>query len=312
MDFIPDLHLRDAPDLAASEVATHILLSRQVHGDLTWLVVEGHADDRLFDRFVDIDRTRIACACGRQAVLLVSEKLARFNRREGFVGIIDLDFDGVTGGVPFAPPLFATDSHDIETMCLATDHAVGAVLSEHCDRGKRRDYRSRTGLTVRKALLKAARHIGLVRLASLDGRMGLWVAEWDHASHYPLFISDLSVDEEALYSFLGSVPTLRRDGASKTCTPNEIRRLRAAVRKLETLHAVCSSLHLACGHDICKILSCSIGPGRVLGGRSVTPSEIERDLRLAYPEHVFKRTQLYASLAGWQVDNAGWTLLCKE
>lgn len=310
MDFIPDRHLRNDPRGAAAQVAAHILLDRQVNPDTAWLVVEGVADDRLFDRFVDLQRTRLACACGRRAVLEVSDQLSRYSKRDGFVGVVDLDFDALRGSPPVLAPVFVTDSHDIETMCLASDHALNAVLSEYCDRERRREFESTTGKSIRQTVLEAAREIGLIRLASLELRLGLKVAGWDYRSHYPQFLDDLKVDRERLYAFLESTPTLRYDGSNRTCTADQISELRAAVSRLDGLYAASDTLLIACGHDACKVLAASIGPSRILGGPNhVEPRRIEQGLRLAYPEHVFLNTKLFNSLKAWQEDNQAWTLL---
>ena len=310
MDFLPDPHLRNDPLGAAAQIASHILLTRQVHPDAAWLVVEGVSDDRLFDRFVDLHGTRLACAYGKDAVLEVSNCLARFAKRDGFVGVVDLDFDGLTGAPPVLPPVFVTDTHDVETMCLASDQALEAVLSEYCDRVRRRDFESSTGQTVRQAVLAAARELGLVRLASLEEHLGLRVSAWDHRSHYPAFLDDLEVDRERMYSFLEATPLAKHGGLRRACSPSEISALRAAISRLNGLHSSCSTLLIACGHDVCKVLSASIGPSRILGGPSdIEPWVIERGLRLAYPEHVFLTTRLFAALKAWQQANQAWKLL---
>ena len=290
-------------------MASHILLSRQVHPDTTWLVVEGVADDRLFGRFVDLHGTRLACACGRRAVMEVSNQLARFSKRDGFVGVVDLDFDALRDASPVLPPVFVTDTHDVETMCLASDDALEAVLCEYCDRERWREFESPVGQSVRQAVLAAAREIGLIRLASLELRLGLKVAAWDHRSHYPAFLDDLKVDRGKLYSFLETTPTLRSDGLRRSCTPCDVNALRTAVNRLDDLHSNRDSLLIACGHDACRVLSASIGPSRILGGRDVEPKAIEQALRLAYPEHVFLSTKLFAALKAWQQANQAWKLL---
>lgn len=310
MDFSPDQHLRDDPEGAASQIASHILLTRQVEPDKTWLVVEGAADDKLFDRFIDLHGARLACAFGRKAVLEVSERLARFSRRDGFVGVVDLDFDGVDGVSRASSPVFATDTHDLETMCLASDHALDAVLAEFCDRKLRREFEAASGRSVRQATLAAARELGFVRLASLKRRLGLRVAAWSHQTHYPAFLEGLTVNRENVLAFLGTTPTVSQDGTERTCSSDEIEVLRATLSELEAAHAGRDTLLVACGHDACKILAASIGPERTLGGsREISPWLIEQGLRLAYPEYVFVSTRLFTELQAWQLSNREWKLL---
>ena len=309
MDYIPNPHLRRDPEDAAADVAAHILLTRQVDPDAAWLVVEGIADDHLFDPYVDL-KSRMACACGKRAVELVSDKLARWGKRDGFVGVVDQDFDALLGAPPAISPVFTTDTHDIETMCLASDEAMDAVLSEHSDRECRRKFQFDTGQSVRLAVLAAAREIGLIRLASLKKGLRLNVAEWDCRRHYPAFLADLKVDRSKLCSFLETTPTLRRDGSSRCCTSSEISTLRAEVNRLDEVHSGCDALLIACGHDACKVLSASIGPTRVLGGdHGIEPNALEQALRLAYPKHVFLSTKLFGALREWQQANRAWTLL---
>ena len=67
---------------------------------------------------------------------------------------------------------------------------------------------------------------------------------------------------------------------------------------------------VCCGHDLVEILS--LGLRKTIGSNrstDVEPTNLERNLRLAYEEIYFQDTQLYALIRAWESNNPSFQVL---
>src|SRR6266446_4329608 len=95
-------------------VAAQIRLMRQVWKG-SFLLLEGSTDAKVFDRFIDGSRCQIEIGFGKPNVHDAIELL----EDEGFpgvVGVIDADFDRLTGTTYSLDNLCITDVHDLDFM----------------------------------------------------------------------------------------------------------------------------------------------------------------------------------------------------
>lgn len=103
------------------------ILRKDVHSG-SFLLVEGHEEKKLYSIFVDRDARKIEIAHGKpnvQGALAILEG----ESFKGLLALVDTDFDALEGRAVASPNLLRSDTHDLETMLLASP-ALDKVLSK--------------------------------------------------------------------------------------------------------------------------------------------------------------------------------------
>lgn len=279
------------PESIAAKIA--LLLRSRSQG--AFVLCEGETDERLYRKFFDRARCRVVFAQRKKNVVKAVELLAR-QGVSGVLGIVDADFDRVSGRLPQHPHILVTDNHDLEAMLIASP-VLESVLDEFADSEATKRFEETTGRTVRDALLEAACWIGCLRWVSERDRLSLTfrtlrVEEFTGCE-------DLRVDPSALVRsvMVASGRTVGVDGAGLE-------------RELESLRQRADGAEIATGHDLVKLLVFALS--RVLGARSAVElreQAIEMALRLAANGDFFRRTGLYAAIVSWEADNPPYVIL---
>lgn len=271
-------------------VANRIRQKRQVHSDAVFLLVEGDDDKKLFQKFVDGRRCRIQPAYGRPNV----EEALAILEADGFrrvLAIVDTDFDVMEGRAPASPNLLRTDTHDVETMMLASP-ALEHVLNEHGEAEQIETFEASSAMSVRQHLLAVAETFGYLRWHAsreqLSWRFEAFPFERVlHRKTWQLLASQV----------LGELQGHSGAGVLDSETINQA---------LEALRARAPDIWQLCnGHDMVAMLA--IGLQRVLGKRNaaeVKPEVLEKDLRLAYEAAYFAETSLCRALRDWHQAHA--------
>ena len=86
----------------------------------TVLLVEGTTDERVFKKFVNSENCKFVIADGKdnaKSILQILEEDGKFN---GFLAIVDSDFEYIENLGLENPNLLLTDSHDLETMIISS------------------------------------------------------------------------------------------------------------------------------------------------------------------------------------------------
>ncbi len=112
-------------------VAAQARLLRQVR-NRTILVVEGPSDAKVFRRFVDDSACEIEVGFGKSNVCEAMDLL----EDEGFpgvIGVIDADFDRITGTTYGLENLCVTDGHDLDLMIFLSS-SLERYIEEFGDR----------------------------------------------------------------------------------------------------------------------------------------------------------------------------------
>lgn len=98
-------------------IANAILLTRRYPGNacLTFLLVEGETDKRLYQTFTDEKSCAIYVAYSKANVIAALTILEE-SETPGVLALVDADFDVLEGKQYTSPNLFLTDAHDVELM----------------------------------------------------------------------------------------------------------------------------------------------------------------------------------------------------
>ncbi len=259
-----------------------------------FLLVEGSSDKVFYERFVDKIICQIVVISGnpsnKERVIAVLGILEKSNFL-GVLGIVDADFDRLETSAHHSPNLLRTDTHDLETM-LINSPALDKVLAELGSTEKISKF-----MSVRDTLVEAGISIGYLR----------WISQCDGLS---FTFSDLKfskfVDEQNL-----QIDELKLIQEVKNKSQNLSLDSRDIQQQLTTKKSGSHDCwQVCCGHDLVEIMS--LGLRKAIG--TMKPSDVgsdslERFLRVAYEEVYFQKTQLYADIQKWEVDNQSFKVL---
>jgi len=259
----------------ASDVVAEVLMTRSAFtGPI--VLVEGSPDSRFLKRHI-LPVVQITICGGKQTALVAMAQMSGF-AVSGCLAVVDRDFDDHKGILPGAN-VFYTDTHDTETMLLAS--RLETLLNELGDERKLNAFRQTYGdlgysLLERAQKFSKLRFLNEVVPAFYIG-MGPYTP-WKYIDQATWLVDDLS---------------LNGDFASSCGHSHE--QLLALIAALPPLN----SWKDAQGHDTLAILS--IGLRQVLGnGTQVGESQLSSSLRLAFTEDDFRQTVLYSDLRNWE------------
>jgi len=280
--------------LSVDRDANAIRLQRSTFSG-TFILVEGSSDRIFYERFVDKFTCTLIIISGKPssklrivAVLNILES----SDFQGVLAIVDADFDHLEVSLHSSPNLLRTDTHDLETMLLNSP-ALDKVIAEFGSEEKI----ARFGRDVRTALLDAGMPIGYL----------LWISQLEALNLtfdgivFSRFINDetLRIDESKL------IQEVKNKSQAPALKSEELqRRLTNQRNESHDPWQVC------CGHDLVEILS--LGFRKAIGSAKVSdvePSSLECNLRLAYEEAYFCKTQIYLSVRLWESSNQPFRVL---
>lgn len=266
----------------AAIVAAEVKLLRQNSAG-AFLVLEGRDDEKFWKT-----RRHTQCAIinaeGKKNVVGGITRLDR-DAIAGALGIIDTDYDVLEGQTLLSGNLVRTDAHDLECL-LCRSSALDAVLAEHGDDCKIASFESRTGTTVRQALLDRALIFGRLRWAAIR-----------HGASIPL--SDISP---------------RKFVCDRTWDVDQARLLAALPDTGDWEDRVAALPQadpwmVAQGHDVVELLA--IGLRKVLGAlrASIGREQIAGILRQAMPKDELAGTDMAQGIRAWESANIPYAVL---
>jgi hypothetical protein len=278
----------------AHSIANGVRMKRLKHAG-AFLLVEGEDDKKLFKNFVDAASCVIQIAYGKPNVLGALAILEQDSFR-GVLAIADADFAHLEGQLPHSPNLIWTDTHDLETMLLASP-ALDRLLSERGDEDRLAGFLQSAGSDVRAALLKLGAPVGYLRWLSQREKMSLLF----EGLPFDDFLSEktLMLNEGALLRVLQS-----RSGKG-VLIEADIQSKIALLKNVEH-----DRWQVCCGHDLVSVLSIALV--RVFGANKdadVKPGRLEESLRLAFTAADFKGTRLWAAIRAWEDQNPPFLVL---
>lgn len=130
-----------------------------------FLIVEGKTDEIFFERFIDPIRCKIVVAQGCENAMDAFDELGR-TRFAGVLVVVDADFNVLEGRLPLPLGLLFTDTHDLETMLIASQ-AFDKLLRSVGKKDKLHAFEVQHG-AIREKLLASAAPVGRLLWLSLS------------------------------------------------------------------------------------------------------------------------------------------------
>lgn len=268
--------------LTAQDVANEISMLRSTFRG-TFAVVEGITDARLYSKFMDKENVRTVIAYSKDNVRrAVNELRSRGDRK--IMGIMDSDMDRLEGR-NYLPPLFITDSRDLESMIMKS-RAFDDVMSEYGDTSLLADYESRHG-RVKDAVARASYPIGLLMFISKRDGLGLCFKDLDYSRFITGRTMEIDIRKmiEEVFSISNSTSAGRKALAEKIQAEEEL---------------LGDPWDAVRGHDAVSILC--IGLDQSFGAynsRGIKEGQLAGSMRLAFSCDDFRSTCLYKDTAAW-------------
>ena len=267
----------DSKDIAN----TVMMLATAFRGTIA--VVEGVTDKRLYGKFFEKDGVETVIAHSKTNV----RNAVRMTYRErGFgsvIGIMDADLDYLTERRR-SPPLFLTDTRDLEGMLLRSG-AYDDILSEYADEEKTNAFEDK-GRKVRDAVLAAAYPVGLMMYISETHGLGYSFKDLD----YEYFIDrrTLECDVRKLLDIV-----ISRSSSARRVDRKDVLQLYSAEPEHDPW-IVCR------GHDLMAIMA--IGLRHIFGSynsKGINADQLSGSFRLAYDREDLEGTGLFSETGDW-------------
>ena len=281
---------RDQFQLTPFEEANRILLDQDNHGKAV-LIVEGHDDRRLMEKFVDTNHCNFEPLHSKCEVVKVMGFIDD-SREKGVLAMIDADFDRIIDRFPTSRNIVSPDGHDIETMMIRSP-AIENVWREYSSKCKLKSFEG----DPREAVENIAYQIGCLRLHSLRTDLNLRFNN--------MKVKEF-VDEENFRMDRRSFVTHIKNRSQKHHIDD--------AGLLEAIEGVQAEGHqadqLSNGKDIVTILS--HGFRKAFGtndASEVLVTKIQATLRSGYHSSDFEKSKLYSDIRRWESQSGSFRIL---
>ncbi len=255
------------------------------------LIVEGRDDRLLMEKFINPGKCRIVVAENKTKVQDVV-RILDDEPRTGVLGMVDADFDRITGKPAISRNIVMPDGHDIESM-LIQSAAIKSVWVEFGSAEKIASYEN----TALNSIDRIAQYIGCLRLHSMRSLLNLRFSGMNVANF---------IDRNS-FQF------------NRTAFVNEIknRSQRQNLEDSELLNAMTEidaegheSAQLSNGSDLIAILSYALR--RTFGTNNaseVNEDKLRTSLRLAYHRSDFEKSELFSDIRRWEMESQSFRIL---
>ena len=277
------------------------------NGGKVFVIVEGPYDLEVYDRCFSRDACILRIANSKENVRdVVAGILEEGGEGHGrIIGIIDSDFSLFTGTGIKGDNLFITDTHDLETMLIASpaldrviDHVSSHSLQQSFAQKVQGDLR---GNDLRRSLTMAARYLGFAIL--INNRKGFNIT-FKHINCKKKDNFARFIDAETLECNLESLVALILE-KNNDRGEEFIRVLREEISD-SAGYFFEYPWHICRGHDLICILLRDISyryPQR--SGGDIRGRDLEQLLRSYYRAEYFARTDLCDRLHAWEEEIFG-------
>jgi Protein of unknown function (DUF4435) len=260
-----------------------------------FLFVEGDSDKTFYSRFIDAAKCSVVVISGKpSSKLRVIEvlKLLEADTFHGILAIVDADCDRLSTSFHQSPNLLRTDAHDLETM-LFNSFALNKVITELGSEEKLAKF----GREVSIALLEAATPIGYLRWISQCDGLNLCFEGISFSKFVD--VQTLQIDQ------LNLIEEVRNKSQAFSIKIEDLQK-----RLIDQQSCYHDPWQICCGHDLTEILSLGLRKAIAsIKAIEVDPSQLERNLRLAYEESYFRETHLYGEICRWEARNEPFQVL---
>jgi hypothetical protein len=274
------------------DIAAQIRMERQIHKG-SFLLVEGHNDDRTLSNFIDETNCSMVISFGKENAM-EALRLLEEDGFEGVVCVVDSDFDHIDGVNHDFDSLILTEHHDMD-MTLFMSDAFVRVLYDAGIKVKS-DRVNASPAEIRKLILGAAGPLASLRWLSYKREWRLNFKDIDF-----IFISRTKL--ECDISAMIDIVSANSSDKSGELSPENLKR----VFRLATgydLSVLCN------GHDVMTIFG--IGLTDLLGNLRIPDawgSKIATSMRAQFDRPTFERTDIYRKLRAWETANPPFKIL---
>lgn len=265
-------------------------MERQIHKG-SFILVEGETDELRIGKFIDKCSCSIIIAFGKSNIIQAIELLLD-DGIPGCLGMMDADFDRVSGALPDDEGIILSQHHDFDLDVICSP-ALTRYLKEVADEAKLKAFGGSDG--VLKYVAESIRALSAARWANQREKLKYRLKDMNVANFY----DDAAINKAALIDeiFAGRNPSAEaRD------------KLSALIDKYAKLNV--DILQITCGHDFCAALGIALRNqlGSRLGPQSWR-SEVELHLRLTYDRADFENSPTFAAIKSWEAENEPYQVL---
>lgn len=252
-----------------------------------FVIVEGASDSKFISPKILKNNCEIVI-CGSKTVAIEATKISNKKNNKA-LGIIDDDFDATLNICHGSTDLINTETHDIETLLLSSS-ALDRIIGEYADLSKLNNFLAKEGSDFRSALIKRALPFGRYRLINAIHNLGVPFAEVFSPWKY-INVPTWSVDTAKLEEDFVAISKMDV----------------ATIRKLDQELPQIPAWNLIQGHDAMAVLA--IAMRSILCAKfSCSEAHLCKDLRLAFDNSSFQKTNMFAEIRTWEA-NKGVKLL---
>jgi hypothetical protein len=272
------------PEIIANELR---MLKTQHSG--SFLLVEGTSDRKFFSPYVDANNCKVIITEGKEKSL-ATIAILNASGFQGALAVVDTDYDQLMNNLALPPNAVRTDTHDIETMLLASP-ALDKLMTELGSVEKL------GGRPVRSLLLTSGTPLGYLRWLSANSGLSL---------RFEDLAVERFVDRRTLSLHRRDMVTAVKNNSRQHSLIEE-----AILADLESLAVGGHDpWHVCCGHDLICLLS--LGLRSLFGSCNavdVRPEVLEQNLRLAFEQAQFSTTGLFQTIRQWEKANQPYRIL---
>jgi hypothetical protein len=256
-------------------------LNSEVGSKIVWILVEGEDDCRIYPKFFDETKARVEFVNGGKGQLTIALKTLTTETKQ-VIGIQDADFLHLGKVYPTVTNLFYTDYHDIEMTMLSFETVRANLFTE---------YRISNSQTVWQNILEESSYMAYIR--------------WDNdINGNKILFSRIKFGGNLSEIKDGKIKLHKQELLNELNTRSSNKTKELICADMESFIATKKTtdiLNLCNGHDVISLLAL------IVGGQ-VSYKELCRHLRLSFTLTEFSKTNLYAQLSGWQIEN-GYAIL---
>ena len=275
----------------SADVANEILIYHAAKPDQSHLVAEGPDDAKLYGRFVDHKRCRIVPAGDKSTAIEALSRLNQYGTRgrlRGYVVVVDIDFDEVTGSKSVDSNLVYTDGYNAECMLFR----VADLRSLFIEFGVSPE--EIPGELPQQVELEA-RKLGRLRLINRIHNLFLKFADLDFDEFFDA--DSMRIDEKAL-----TEAVLRASHPTRLTAPDIERYISALPDKV-------ARWHLVSGHDLMELLAAYLRFKSK--DTKISDYRVASILRVRCSFDQFSKTRMHRDLVQWESRNAPYLVLEK-
>lgn len=281
-------------ELDSSTVVAEVFMLRAT-GRKSVLILEGVTDYKIFVHFIDQKSCEIVISHGKDN-LIESSKILNLKGFEGFLSIVDKDFDDILKNNNDIENVIKTDFHDIELMMFFSE-AFERIITEKGSKEKITSLNLGTN-DIKGIVLDSSYDLGVLRLFSHENDLNLRFKELKLTSSLS---NHMRMDPRKLFT--------------EVCNHSQKNNIKVddyliKIKYCRDNFTTYDYKTICCGHDVCQILGIALQ--KYIGTNhhhEVKKEIIESLFRASYTFSCFSKTILYRLVRDWENTNAPYVIL---